>query len=182
MGSGQRHRAFAILAIGAAAVSAGVVAATGVAAKGEPGGSLSASGQVTDKNGASYGFELNAEEFDQPGVGSMFLHLTGPGISVCDVHGPSAEPGSTPMTSVQCGGSGGISVSVDDCTAVLETHGFVHADHPHTVYLGTMTVDVEFRYDPDSATGRLTVEIFTPKDVIEIKGETTGTVAMDTCT
>jgi hypothetical protein len=111
----------------------------------------------------------------------MFLQLSGPGISVCDVHGPGADPGSTPLTSVQCGGSFGVSVSVDDCTGVLETHGFVHADHPHTVYLGTMTMDVEFRFDPDSGTGKLQVEIFTPKDVIENEGETTGTVAVDTC-
>lgn len=181
MDSGRRHRAFGILAIAAAAVSAGLLAATGVAAKGEPGGTLSAVGQVTDNDGNVYDFTLNAEESDQPGLGTMFLQLNGPSISVCDVHGPPAEPGATPLTSVQCGGSGGISVSVDDCTGVLETHGYVHADHPHTVYLGTMTVDVQFRYDPERGTGKLQLEIFTPKDVIEIEGDTTGSVVMDTC-
>jgi hypothetical protein len=181
MVSGRRQRAFAILTIAAAAVSTGVLAATGIAAKGEPGGSLAASGQVTDKKGNTYSFTLSAEESAQPGVGGMFLHLNGPSISVCDVHGPGADPGSTPLTSVQCGGSSGVSVAVDDCTAELETHGFVHADHPHTVYLGTMTVDVEFRYDPDRGTGKLQVEIFTPKDVIEIAGDTTGPAVMDTC-
>ncbi len=121
------------------------------------------------------------ESSDQAGIGGTSFQLFGPGISACDAHGPGMDSGTTPLVEVQCGGSGGVSVAVDGCTAQLETHGLVHADWPHTVYLGPMTLDVSLRYDPAKAIGKLSIRIYTPKDVIDLEGTTSGAVAIDTC-
>lgn len=178
--SGSRHLGtLAALALVAAGLTAGVDAAGG----GQPGGELAVSGTLVDRQGEHVAdFELAASESpDVAGVGGMFFSLSGPSISACDAHGPGAEPGTNPLAEMECGGTGNVSVAVDGCTAVLETHGIVHADHPYTVYLGTMTVDIEFRYDARRAIGRLNVDIHTPKDVIRLAGTTDAVPAMDTC-
>jgi hypothetical protein len=178
------RRGLAGLAVAALSAAALLVAVGPTAtAKGEPGGTLSAGGDIVDNKGTVIaGFELFAEEsMDAAGVGNMFFSLGGDSISACDAHGPGAEPGTTPLAEVECGGTGNVSVVVDDCTAILETHGIVHADHPYTVYLGPMTVDIRFDHDPSKQESKVTVEIYTPKDVIKVVGTSVGPVEMDTC-
>ncbi len=79
------------------------------------GGSLDLHGQLTDTStGEVYGFELHAEEDpDTAGVGGVFFLLGGPNLTMCDAHGPGAEPGTNPFAGFECGGSGNVSVRVD---------------------------------------------------------------------
>ncbi len=195
--------AFAAAALVAAVLTAGVLVTTGSATGGSggndggtaaapvnpttcpthSGGSLTANGiTVTDpSSGQTYNVQLTAAENDTSCQGQTFFQLFGPAISACDVHGPEMVPGATPLASVQCGGSFGILVTIDGCQANIETHGLVHADSP-TVYLGPMTLDVSFRYNPQQASGRVAIAIYTPKTVLRISGPTTGPVTMPSCT
>jgi hypothetical protein len=195
--------AFAATALVAAILTTGVLVATGGAAGGSggndggtaaatasaascpshSGGSLTANGiTVTDpSSGQTYNVQLTATEYGTSCTGETFFQLNGPAISACDVHGPGMSPGETPLASVQCGGSFGILVTIDGCQASIETHGLVHADAP-TVYLGSMTLDVSFKYNPQQATGRIAIAIYTPKTVLRISGATTGAVTMPSCT
>jgi hypothetical protein len=196
--------AFAGTALVAAMLTAGVLVATGSATGGpggndgssatgpsngmncptSSGGSLTANGiTVTDQSsGQTYNVQLQAMENGASCQGQMVFQLYGPSINACDVHGPSMDPGTTPLTSVQCGGSFGVTVMIHGCQADVETHGLVHADNPWTVYLGPMTLDVSFKYNPQQASGKLTIAIYTPKTVLSISGPTSGPVAMPTCT
>jgi hypothetical protein len=102
----------------------------------------------------------------QPGLGDVALGLQGAALSLCTVHGSGAfvdftnvgnEAGETPV--YQCGRAFGQSVTVDGCVATIVAHGYVHADHPHDSYLGTMTVDVSFQ-KTGPATGNLDVTVW----------------------
>ena len=149
-----------------------------------PGGTLDLHGQLTDTStGEVYGFELHAEEDpDTAGVGGMFFALGGPNLGMCDGHGPGAEPGTNPFAGFECGGSGNVSVRVDGCKASMETHGFVHSDHPNTVYFGSMTVDITYHRNAGDADGRLSVVVYTPKEPITLKGDVFADhLEMETC-
>lgn len=149
-----------------------------------PGGTLDLHGQLTDTStGEVYGFELHAEEDpDTAGVGGMFFALGGPNLSMCDAHGPGAEPGTTPLAGFECGGSGNVSVRVDGCEAEMETHGFIHSDHPNTVYFGSMTVEITFHRNAGNADGRLSVVVYTPKGPITLVGDVSAEhLGMETC-
>ena len=173
-----------LVALGVAGILvAAIVAVAGEAAsQSDPGGNLNASGTLTLQQGGTATFQLNMSESAQPGVGGTFFQLNGPGISVCDAHGPGMSPGDFPLTQYQCGGSGGVKVVVDRCRGTFETHGMTHADYPWTVYFGPMTVDVDFTYHPQKGTGTMRVDIHTQKAVIRLDGTVSGVIAMDTCT
>ncbi len=176
--------ALVVLAVAGGTLFAGAFVASGGNSPGTPGGDLSFYGTLTDKTtGETFQVSLNAnEDPNQAGVGGMFFQLNGPNISACDAHGEGAQSGSTPLATMQCGGSGNISVAVDGCGATLETHGITHADHPWTVYLGPMTLDVTFTYNARQGSGNLVIEMYTPKTVLKIAGPTNGSVTMSTCT
>jgi hypothetical protein len=148
------------------------------------GGSLNLLGQLTDSStGVVYGFELHAEEdLNNAGVGGMFFTLGGPNLSMCDAHGPGAAPGTNPFEGFECGGSGNVSVRVDGCEAEMETHGFVHSDHPNTVYIGSMTVDIAYHQRAGHVDGRLFVVVHTPKKSIKLMGDVSADdLEMETC-
>src|SRR6266545_3733332 len=121
--------ALVVLAVAGGTLFAGAFVASGGNSPGTPGGDLSFYGTLTDKTtGETFQVSLNAnEDPNQAGVGGMFFQLNGPNISACDAHGEGAQSGSTPLATMQCGGSGNISVAVDGCGATLETHGITHA-------------------------------------------------------
>lgn len=174
--------ASALVVVAAVVVGLALTSDLGSASPQVPGGTLDLGGDLTDRvSGEVYGFELHAiEDPVTAGVGEMFFVLGGPGLSLCDGHGPDAVPGTSPL--LECGGSGGVSVRVDGCTAELETHGFVHSDHPNTVYLGPMTVDITYNRNAGSADGRLSVVVFTPKEPITLDGDVSASfLDMDTC-
>ena len=150
-----------------------------------PGGTLYLRGQLTDTStGEEYGFELSAEEDpNTAGVGGMFFALGGPSLSMCDARGPAAELGENPFAGFGCGGSGNVSVRVDGCRAKMETHGFVHSDHPNTVYFGSVTMNITYRRNAgNSDGGRLSVIVYTPKEPITLRGDVSADhIEMETC-
>lgn len=117
----------------------------------------------------------------EAGRGDMSLRFGAANIDICDAHGPGMEQGTTPLAEFECGGSGNISVAVDACTAELETHGIIHADHPWTVYFGPVTLDVNFQYQPRRGYGTLKLDVHTPKDTMQLMGRYYGEVDMPTC-
>ncbi|MGH2725106.1 MAG: hypothetical protein ACRDI0_12785 [Actinomycetota bacterium] len=178
MSTRMRFTLLTMITVVAAAVV--LVAGAGSGA-GRPGATLQAKGKLVSADKTVIGtFTLMAEESEEPGRGDMAFHLEGRNISACDAHGPGATPGSTPLAEVECFGTGNVSVAIDGCTAVLETHGIVHADHPHTVFLGPVTLDLEFERHTSSR-GQLRIDIHTPKDAIVLQGATAGPIAMSTC-
>ena len=147
------------------------------------GASLNVNGTIDD-HGTSYGFSLSANESStREGQGGVTLFLNGEGLSLCTVHGPGAAPDSFPLTQMQCGGAGGQAVSITECKAEIEAHGFSHSDFPRAAnYLGSMTVGVRFeKKGPNS--GEIKVTVYTPKRPINVEGPVTfnGPVAMSTC-
>ena len=70
----------------------------------------------------------------------------------------------------------------DGFKAKMETHGFVHSDHPNTVYFGSMTVDITYHRNAGDADGRLSVVVYTPKEPITLKGDVFADhLEMETC-
>ena len=145
-----------------------------------PGGSLEVSGRFKDVN-TDYVFQVNsnAEEDDEvAGIGKAFLYVRGPALSACDVHGPVAKPGEKPYQDIECGGSSGMSVAIDDeALAAVSVHGYVHADHPFIPYLGSTCIDLVLVRD--NGQWFITIEIYTPKEVIVLSGTFNGQVSID---
>jgi len=149
-----------------------------------PGGTLDLHGQLADTStGEVYGFELHADEDpNTAGVGGMFFALGGPNLGVCDAHGPGADPGTNPFAGFECGGSANVSVRIDGCNAKMETHGFVHSDHPNTVYFGSATLNITYHRNAGDADGRLSVIVYTPKKPIRLNGKVSADhLDMETC-
>ncbi len=180
------YRAALILVVGVCLSSLPVTAAPG------PGGNLDIEpGASFEDNNTHffYNFGLRAVESGAApgGLGDVVLEVVGPGISICTVHGSSAfvdftdvgnEGGVTP--SAQCGRAFGQSVKVDDCRATIQAHGFGHSDHPLINYLGSVTIDVDFR-KRSGTTGDLDVTVHTVAGKIMLKGKVSGTITMSTC-
>lgn len=123
-----------------------------------------------------------------PGIGSMYFSIGADALTACDTHGPSAEPGFEGILGdIGCGGSGGQAVTINACEAELQTHGFVHSDAPNTTFLGQVVIGISLEITNKANSGffgTLDVEIFTPKDVIEISGnipKDAADVYMSTC-
>lgn len=180
-------RAVFVVAMAGLLVTA-IAAAPGKASPGEPGGSVLVGGgaQFTDNDtGTVYNFYFNAQENgSQAGVGNAFVLLGGPALSLCDTHSTHLGPlvGFSPLTEIDCAGSGQMAVSVDGCTANIEVHGFVHSDYPNVTYLGPMTIDLRFQKNAGDKDGVATFTVYTPKEPIKLHGKVTaGQVAMDTC-
>ena len=43
---------------------------------------------------------------------------------------------------IECGGTGRMWVSINNCKATVETHGYVHSDYPYATYSGSTTIDI----------------------------------------
>jgi len=182
----MRSVLFFVLALGALAYVPRVVAAPtpGGDIDIEPGASFVDNGHPN----FTYNFGLRAvESGSAAGLGDAVLEVTGPGVSMCTIHGSSAqvdwadfgnEGGASP--SFQCGRAYGESVSIDGCKAVIQAHGFGHSDNPLVNYFGTTTIEVTFQ--KKSATGGdIEVTLYTTTGKIQLKGKATGAVAMSTC-
>jgi hypothetical protein len=158
------------------------LSSSGVGMPPAPGGDATAAGTLTDDNTKlTYDVEFEAsEDSDQQGVGDTNLHVGGPSLSACSVHGPGAEADSLPFLTIQCGEAFGQSVRVDQCVATVELHGFSHSDWPLVNYLGSSTVEVRLqRLSSTSAT--MDVTIYTPKEAVVLHGKLTGDVTISTC-
>lgn len=150
----------------------------------EPGASFVDNGHPS----FTYNFGLRAvESGSAAGLGDAVLEVTGPGISMCTIHGSGAqvdwtdfgnEGGSSP--GFQCGRAYGESVSIDGCKAVIQAHGFGHSDNPLVNYFGTTTIEVTFQ-KKTSTSGDIEVTLYTTSGKIQLKGKATGPVTMSTC-
>jgi hypothetical protein len=154
--------------------------------------------QFTDlSTGQIYQFRLVASEYaPNAGAGNVTLVLAQqpnqPTLGICSTHGPEpdinrdfdssnnfeAPNASAPLSGIQCGTAGGMSVALNGCVADIELHGFIHSDHPRVTYIGMMTLDLHF----DKTIGEIDLTAYTPKEAIKLKGNATGAVAMSTCT
>ena len=131
-----------------------------------------------------FNFGLKATTTDH----SILMGLGGGAISLCTVHGPSAdldfatESGNFPLQQMQCGRAFGMDVVFDRCAVNLEFHGFVHSDRSTRIYFGPMTADVEFR-KTGANTGTMRVTIFTPKAPIVLNGrvQSPTPILLSTC-
>ncbi len=163
----------------------------GVVRNGNPGGFfLLPSGTFIDSaTGQEYSiFAVAGESEETAGVGNVTLQLGGT-ASVCSVHGggidigPELEDGNYagnfPLTEVQCGTAFGMAVSIEGCTVKTEMHGFSHSDYPLTTYLGSSTID--FNFKKTAAGGKVDITIYTPKKPIKLSGTVSGPVTLNTC-
>jgi hypothetical protein len=71
-------------------------------------------------------------------------------------------------------------VKVDDCRAIIQAHGFSHSDHPLLNYLGSTTLELDFR-KKSATTGDVDITINTVAGKIMLKGKVTGPIIMGTC-
>jgi len=116
-----------------------------------------------------------AEDTTIPGRGAVQMMLRGGGLTVCTINGGGGLDLGQPVPTPNCGNAGGMAVRIDRCVATISAHGWVHADDPHTTYIGGATVDIGFnRTFAGGADGELTVTIHTPKRVIQLKGKLMG--------
>jgi hypothetical protein len=107
---------------------------------------------IEGKTGVSYRLFFEAIEMNN-GAGDTTIGIGGGGMSGCSVHGPGVGDfvgtdfnysGNAPFASIQCGTAHGQSVTINGCSAVVQAHGFVHADQPNVNYLGSTTIEVQF--------------------------------------
>jgi len=150
----------------------------------EPGATFIDNGQ----SNFTYNFGLRAvESGSAAGLGDAVLEVTGPGVSICTIHGSSAQVDWTDFGNeggvspgFQCGRAYGESVSIDGCKAVIQAHGFGHSDNPLVNYFGTTTIDVTFQKKSASG-GDIDVTLYTTSGKIQLKGKAVGPVTMSTC-
>jgi len=167
--------------------------ARGVVLNGTPGGFLSLPwGTLTDSaTGGEYGLVLIARESDDAaGLGQVTVQLLGPSISACSTHGGWVDigpftdgenfSGNYPLQDIQCGTAYNMAVSIDGCTAKTELHGFSHSDYPLITYSGQNTVELTFK-KTSSDGGKVNMKVYTPMGPIQLNGDVSGAVQMDTC-
>lgn len=175
----------ALISVAAMSIGTIVVAAPG------PGGDLDIEPGATFEDNNThlfYNFGLRAtESAAAAGLGDVVLEVIGPGASACTVHGSSAqvdwtnfgnEGGVSP--GFECGRAYGESVRIDDCRATIQAHGFSHSDHPLINYLGSTTLDIDFR-KKSASTGDIDITIHTVAGKIMLKGKIAGPIIMSTC-
>ena len=189
------HRKWTLLSLSVVIllmVAAFSVPARGAVASGRPGGFLHfLNDTLTDSTtGEQYSVSLVAREDDTTaGVGKATLLVSGPGLSICSAHGPSADidfspggedfGGNNPLPEIQCGTAYGSAVSIDGCTAKVELHGYSHSDYPLRIYMGTSSTELTFR--KASSGNQMSLRLFTPAGLIKLDGIVSGTLQMDTC-
>ena len=71
-------------------------------------------------------------------------------------------------------------VSINECKATVETHGYVHSDYPFTAYSGSATIEIKLsRKGGDD--WKADVKMSTPRNSVKLKGALTGSVFVSTC-
>jgi hypothetical protein len=133
--------------------------------------------------GLMHQVQIQAQESSSPGIGSAALLLQGGGLRVCTVQAGGNLTLGQPVPTPICATAGNQAVRIDKCRATIEAHGSVHADYPHTVYLGGATIDIAFTRTAASpnSDGELEITVHTAKQAIRLKGKVTGAVTMPTC-
>lgn len=150
-------------------------------------------GSSQDNQGALNQQGVGGEQFNfglktRLGDRSVLMGLGGGAISLCSIHGPSAEVdmvtenGNFPLQGMQCGRAFGMDIALDGCSARLEYHGFVHSDRSTRIYFGPMTADITFQ-KTGSNTGNMKLTVFTPKAPIVLQGQVQSPtpIVMTTC-
>ncbi len=152
----------------------------------DQGATVDADGTFTD---GMTGFDINlvfsADEAISDGVGRTTIFVTaasehGPAIRGCSTHGsPVAGEGVFPLRNIQCGRAARMSVSIENCKAKIETHGYVHSDHPYVTYSGSTTIDLTLK--KRKGDWLVNMKMHTPKKKVRLHGILTGNVLMSTC-
>ena len=156
---------------------------------------------VNNANGLTYHLFLEAKQNSSDNKGATTIGLRGHGITICSIHGPSADlypnstsfghggnaPFATPTPTTpgpQCGTASNQTVKIDGCTALIQAHGFTHSDAPNVNYWGSVTLDVRYMRKPGNpAADRIEINVYTPKEPVRFSGKVTGgTIAMPGCT
>lgn len=163
----------------------------GVVQNGTPGGFLSIPQTTFIDSATGQEFSIIAvagESEETAGVGNVTLQLGGT-VSACSVHGGGADigpvqddgnyAGNFPMTEIQCGTAFGMAVSIEGCTVRTESHGFSHSDYPFTTYMGSTTID--FNFKQTASGGKVEIKIYTPKGPIKLAGTVNGPITLNTC-
>ena len=98
------------------------------------------------------GFDVNLEFFAIENLGTdvgftnalitAFSEI-GPAIRTCSTHGSVVGEDVFPLTNIECGAAGRMRVSINECKATVETHGYVHSDYPFTAYSGSATIEIK---------------------------------------
>jgi hypothetical protein len=107
-----------------------------------------------------------------------YIDFENPNPDVGDIH-ENHYPGNSPLAEIQCGSAYGMAVEIKDCKAQLQFHGYSHTDYPFITYMGMMTAEV--KVDIGDGANEIEIKVHTPKDEIELKGNFSGNVEMDTC-
>lgn len=161
---------------------------------------------VDEESGNTYSFFLEGKEAMEgpPGVQSQSratFALGGPNLHGCTIRKgsnnpqPQLLPSTTPfayggtMPYFQngiggCGTANAQSVSIHDCVARIQAHGFIHSDDPFVTYFGATTIEVHYKKNSARAKDEIQIKLYTPKHVIKLEGKasvTDGTSSMSNC-
>ena len=85
------------------------------------------------------------------------------------------------MNDIECGTAFDMAVAIDGCQADIEFHGYVHSDYPFVTYMGMMTTDIKIKTGTDPEDNEIEIKVYTPKEEIELEGNFSGYIEMDTC-
>ena len=167
-----------------------IVAGTPTATNPNPYGVATAKFIDTNTN-VLYRFFLEArEQVDGSNSSQVTFNVHGGGLTTCSVHGDPArlnvgEPfnygGTQPIRG--CGTASGQSVFIDGCTAMMQTHGFIHSDNPMVNYWGATTIDVKYE-KKKAPNDKIQITLHTPTGKINLSGEVVsqgGVFTMPSC-
>lgn len=127
--------------------------------------------------GQTYNLFFEARESEDVGYGDTTLLISESPARLCSVHGPSPETlagtafdygSGSEDYGFECGTAFGESVSINGCKATIQTHGYVHQDHPLSNFLGTTTIDVAII--KSGAIYKVAIKYWTPKGLRKIAG------------
>ena len=154
---------------------------------------------VDEESGNKYGFFLEAkQDATGPGPSPATFALEGPHLHGCTMRRSSTQPqpqinpsstsfdywGSYPYESAPCGTANNQAITISNCVANIQAHGFIHADEPFVTYLGPTTIEVQYQKAEGRANDEIDIKIYTPRKVIKLSGKVTvmnGTSIMPNC-
>lgn len=144
----------------------------------DPGDSiaLTAGTFVDKKSGNIYGFQIQANEYDdEAGVGQVFFQLNNPRLSLTTVgkgwDATTQQPPLHPLASITAGPAGHQAVDIGEKVVEISAHAFAHIDAPNDiVFIGPVTVDVRV----ENKSGDIRVVISSPKGQTKLQGKITN--------
>ena len=150
----------------------------------EEGASLNAVGTFNDAiSGFTFNFYFEAYEDMGEDVGNTLFKINedGGAILACSTHGGWSGPEGdlAPLTNIFCGNASRQRVSINNCKATVQVHGFVHSDYPYVTYSGSTTIDVNLK--KQDGEWLLRVQLYTPKEKVTMQGKLIGDVFMSNC-